>query len=162
MLSELIWPVVLIVLGMIMLFIEAIVPSFGIIGIAAFILIGGGVVSIWTTAGMIWGVVAIGVSVPVFVVALVLFFKSNASKIFVQKERIIGDSSNVPAMTHLIGQRGIAQTPLRPSGIALINHKRIDVVSDGGAFVEKGKPIAVVRIDTNSVIVEEVDDETAA
>jgi membrane-bound serine protease (ClpP class) len=157
MFSDLIWPIVLIVLGMIMLFIEAIVPSFGLIGIAGFMLIGGGVVAIWTTAGMMWGVIAICIAVPVFVLAMVLFFRSRAAKAFVQRGTIEGGSSSVPSMTHLVGQKGIAVTPLRPSGIALINEERIDVVTDGGAFIEKSEAIIVLRLETNSIVVDKTD-----
>ncbi len=157
MFSELIWPIVLIVLGMVMLFIEAIVPSFGLIGIAGFMLIGGGVVAIWTTAGMMWGVVAICIAVPVFVFAMVLFFRSRASRAFVQTGTIEGGSSSIPAMTHLVGQIGVAITPLRPSGIVQLDEERIDVVTDGGAFIEKGEDVIVLRLETNSIVVDKND-----
>jgi membrane-bound serine protease (ClpP class) len=152
--SSLLIPIFLIVLGMLLLFIEAIVPSFGIIGIAGMLLVGGGIFTIWSTAGMLWGIVAIGISVPLFIVALIFFFKSRASRIFVQEARIEGDSSDVPALKHLVGLQGVALTPLRPSGLALIDQQRHDVVSDGGAFVDKGETIVVVRIETNSIIVD--------
>jgi len=157
MFSELIWPIVLIVLGMVMLFIEAIVPSFGLIGIAGFMLIGGGVVAIWTTAGMMWGVVAICIAVPVFVFAMVLLFRSRASRAFVQTGTIEGGSSSIPAMTHLVGQIGVAITPLRPSGIVQLDEERIDVVTDGGAFIEKGEDVIVLRLETNSIVVDKND-----
>ena len=157
MFSELIWPIVLIVLGMVMLFIEAIVPSFGLIGIAGFMLIGGGVVAIWTTAGMMWGVVGSCIAVPVFVFAMVLFFRSRASRAFVQTGTIEGGSSSIPAMTHLVGQIGVAITPLRPSGIVQLDEERIDVVTDGGAFIEKGEDVIVLRLETNSIVVDKND-----
>jgi membrane-bound ClpP family serine protease len=157
MFSDLFWPIILIVLGMIMLFIEAIVPSFGLIGIAGFMLIGGGVVAIWTTAGMMWGVIAICIAIPVFTFSMVLFFRSRASKVFVQTGTIEGGSSSVPSMTHLVGQKGTAITPLRPSGIVHINSERIDVVTDGGAFIEKGEEVIVLRLETNSIVVDKTD-----
>ena len=157
MFNDLFWPIVIIVLGMIMLFIEAIVPSFGLIGIAGFMLIGGGIVAIWTTAGMLLGVGAMCIAVPVFVLAMVLFFRSKASRAFVQTGRIEGESSSVPAMTHLLGKQGVALSTLRPSGIALIDNRRIDVVTDGGAFIEKGDKVVVLRLETNSIVVEKAD-----
>lgn len=157
MFTDLFWPIVLIVLGMIMLFIEAIVPSFGLIGIAGFMLVGGGIVAIWTTAGMMWGIGAMCIAVPVFVAAMILFFRSKASRAFVQTTVIEGGSSSVPAMTHLLGKQGVALTTLRPSGIALIEEQKIDVVTDGGAFIEKGNKVVVLRIDTNSIVVDKAD-----
>ena len=150
---DLLLPVALIVLGMILLFIEAIVPAFGIIGIAGIMLIGAGIVTIWTTAGMIWGIVAILIATPVFIIMMVFFFKSRASRMFIQEEKITGQSSDIPKLTHLIGQQGKAISPLRPSGIALIDKVRYDVVTDG-EFIDKGKAIIVVKLGTNSIVVE--------
>ena len=154
---DLLLPVALIVLGLILLFIEAIVPAFGIIGIAGIMLVGAGIVTIWTTAGMIWGIVAILIAVPVFVVTMIFFFRSRASRIFVQEEKIIGDSSDIPSLTQLIGKHGKAISPLRPSGIALIDKVRYDVVTDG-EFIDKGVRITVVKIGTNSIVVERYED----
>ncbi|MFS8065659.1 MAG: NfeD family protein, partial [Byssovorax sp.] len=50
------------------------------------------------------------------------------------------------------GARGIALSPLRPSGIAEIAGKRTDVVSDG-AYVPSGEPIEVIRLDENRIVV---------
>jgi membrane-bound ClpP family serine protease len=55
--------------------------------------------------------------------------------------------------TALIGQKGKTITPLRPSGIALIEGKRYSVVTNGG-MMDKDMPIAVVAVQGNSIVVE--------
>jgi membrane-bound serine protease (ClpP class) len=48
-----------------------------------------------------------------------------------------------PAGGSLVGATGVAQSDLRPSGIADIGGQRVDVVSDGD-FIVAGQPIEVV------------------
>ena len=47
-------------------------------------------------------------------------------------------------------------TPLRPAGMALINGKKVDVVSIGD-FIEKDCAVEVVEISGNRVVVREHD-----
>lgn len=51
-----------------------------------------------------------------------------------------------------LGKSGTALSPLRPAGIAEIEGKRVDVVSDG-ELIEPGVPIIVTRVDGNRVVV---------
>lgn len=52
----------------------------------------------------------------------------------------------------LLGLRGVASSPLHPSGLALIDGRRIDVVSEG-EYIDAGEPITVIRVDGNRVVV---------
>lgn len=54
----------------------------------------------------------------------------------------------------LLEQRGTALTNLRPSGMALINGRRIDVVTEGG-LIERGTAIKVIAVEGLRVIVRE-------
>jgi membrane-bound serine protease (ClpP class) len=51
-----------------------------------------------------------------------------------------------------LGRSGRALSPLRPSGIAEIDGRRVDVVSDGD-FIEPGAPVRVVEVDGYRVVV---------
>ncbi len=50
------------------------------------------------------------------------------------------------------GETGIAESFLRPAGIAKFGDKRIDVVSEGD-FIEQGTEIVIVRVSGNRVVV---------
>ena len=52
----------------------------------------------------------------------------------------------------LLGKVGEALSSLRPGGFALIDGRRIDVVTQGG-MVEKGDAVEVVEIEGNRVVV---------
>jgi len=54
-----------------------------------------------------------------------------------------------------LGKRGMATTPLRPAGIADIDGRRVDVVSDG-EHIDAGQFIKVTRVDGNRVVVRQV------
>ena len=50
------------------------------------------------------------------------------------------------------GETGIAESFLRPAGIAKFGDKRIDVLSEGD-FIEQGEKIVIVRVSGNRVVV---------
>jgi membrane-bound serine protease (ClpP class) len=50
---------------------------------------------------------------------------------------------------------GIAQTNLRPSGTAMINGQRVDVVTEG-PMIEQGAAIKVVAVEGMRVVVRAV------
>jgi membrane-bound serine protease (ClpP class) len=52
----------------------------------------------------------------------------------------------------LVGERGVAETPLRPAGTARIAGERRDVVAEG-AYVEENTPVRVVEVRGNMIVV---------
>ena len=80
------------------------------------------------------------------------FPQSRLAKLFIS-QRTVGDiGTEKPELLH---QTGTAFTSLRPSGTAVINGKRIDVVTEG-PFVERGSPIKVVEVEGARVVVRAV------
>lgn len=63
-----------------------------------------------------------------------------------------GYASAPEADERWLGKSGRAVSPLRTAGIAEIEGKRVDVVSDG-EFIESGAPIVVTRVDGNRIVV---------
>jgi membrane-bound serine protease (ClpP class) len=63
-----------------------------------------------------------------------------------------GYASAPPEDLQWLGKRGHATSPLRPAGIATIDGKRVDVISEGD-LIEPGQPIQVVRVDGNRIVV---------
>lgn len=55
----------------------------------------------------------------------------------------------------MLGRKGRAMSPLHPAGIAEIGHHRVDVVSEGDP-IDAGRPIVVIRVDGNRIVVREV------
>ncbi len=63
-------------------------------------------------------------------------------------------ASSQPA-SELVGQSGVAQTLLRPSGMAMFDGKRLDVVAESG-IIERGSPVKVVAVEGTRVVVRKV------
>jgi membrane-bound serine protease (ClpP class) len=55
----------------------------------------------------------------------------------------------------LLGKAGVTYTPLHPAGVAIIEGRKVDVVTPGH-FIEQNVPIRVVDISGNRVVVREV------
>jgi len=55
----------------------------------------------------------------------------------------------------LVGKRGVAQTLLRPSGMAVIDGQRVDVVAESGV-IEAASPVEVVAVNENRIVVRKI------
>jgi membrane-bound serine protease (ClpP class) len=161
--------IVLFVAGVGLLLVEAfVIPGFGVAGILGILLMFGGIFmalagqwplvtttdiyrSIYTLAGAVVMTVIGGIAVTY------LLPKTRAFGIFVLEEeqrRELGYSSHA-SHEGLVGKTGSALTSLRPSGTALIDDERVDVVSDGG-YIDANRPVRVVRVEGIRVIVKEI------
>ncbi len=85
----------------------------------------------------------------VFAVGLVYFLGMFIHR---DKQSKAGGYSSVDEPVELEGHIGEARTDLRPGGIAQIDDRRVDVVSEGD-FVRKGEAVQVVGIRDGKVIV---------
>jgi membrane-bound serine protease (ClpP class) len=55
-----------------------------------------------------------------------------------------------------VGDCGIADSPLRPSGRAKVGEEYLDVVTDG-SFVESGAQVRIIDISGNRIVVRQID-----
>ena len=60
-------------------------------------------------------------------------------------------------MPKRLRRSGVAASPLRPAGIATIDGRRVDVVSNG-PLIEPGVAVVVDKVDGNRVVVRRVGD----
>jgi len=57
-----------------------------------------------------------------------------------------------------MGEVGETLTILRPSGTAVLNNERLDVVSEGG-YIGQGKKVKVISVAGSRTVVREVTEE---
>ncbi len=67
-------------------------------------------------------------------------------------------SGSAEEYTRFIGKRGVAQSYLRPAGVAEIEGERVDVVTEG-EYVEAGTPIVVLELEGSHLVVRAVEEE---
>ena len=147
--------VTLILVGTALLLLETVLPGMiaGLIGFAC--LVAGVVMAYMNFEAPTANIVLLGVVVGVVAGSLIwfkFFPDSRFAKIFIS-QRTVGDiGTDKP---ELLNQTGQALTALRPSGTAVINGKRIDVVTEG-PFVEPGTAVKVVEVEGMRVVVRSV------
>lgn len=157
----------LVVPGLVLLGLELfVIPGFGVAGIGGIVALVAGLglalVGAGATGAVVIGAlgrVAISVLLALGGGLLLLRFLPNLpfGRRFVLDTEMRADEgySSEPAADHqVLGLTGTALSPLRPSGVADLNGRRVDVVSDG-RFIEAGATVEVFRVDGNRIVVRE-------
>jgi membrane-bound serine protease (ClpP class) len=153
-------PIILQLVGVVVIIAEIILPSGGILSIAALGVFGYSLFIVFNEISMTIGfsfVAADLILIPVLViVGLKLLAKSPATlrKTLSRKEGVSSQSSELASY---VGRQGTAVTDLRPAGIAVINGKRVDVVTRG-EYLEKDSAIVVAAVTGNQIIVRKKDE----
>ena len=150
--------IMLLVLGLILVFIEMLLPGFGAPGISGGIclIIGIMLAAKSVEAGLTLAIIIV-VVIAVMMTSVVLFFHAGRDKSpikFQEKEEPVDNYLSASDMSYLIGQIGIVSTDLRPAGKCEINGVTFDVRSEGNYIVKNSK-VKIIKIQGNTLIVKE-------
>ena len=148
--------VLLIALGLVLLFLELFIPSGGILGIVGTFGAALGIYGFFHQGSPLLGIGSIFL-VVIFIVGSIRYWLGKITHTGVMTPET--STSVDESSSSLLGCLGTTQTVLRPAGAALLGDRRVNVVSDGH-FVAKGKPVKVVDVSGNRVVVREVPDDT--
>ena len=139
-----------------LLFLELFIPGFGLCGISGIVCIlvsfyfglGGGKDTIPVLAAGLVGIAVLGA----------LFMKLLPKNPLWQKfvlsnnDHLTGKENHLD-LTGYIGKTGTAESLLRPSGVAKINGKIVDVITEGD-FIAPGSPVVIVKVEGHKIFVE--------
>ncbi|MFA3783214.1 nodulation protein NfeD [Melioribacteraceae bacterium 4301-Me] len=158
--------ILIFVIGVILLLLEIfVIPGFGIAGILGIVLIIVGLflglIPDFNLAGSTFiskaafqlALTFVATAAAIFVLSRFLP-KSNLWNNLILKTNIdvkSGYTSDIN-LKDLINLGGIAITDLRPSGIAVVNGKRLDVVTEGD-YIKRNTPIIVIQVIGSKIIV---------
>jgi len=145
--------IVLCILGFILLIAEIFMPGFGICGGLGFVSL---VCAILLTAksfaeGMVMFVILLILCGIVLWLVLRSASHGRLSRKIILHDSIQQDAGDGNAET-LLGKTGTTATVLRPSGVALIEGMRVDVVTEG-EFMPEGVAVKVVLTEGSRVVV---------
>ena len=144
------------VLSLMLLSGEVFLPTGGALGLLAALAL---VVSIWSAKqafydsrpGM-WYAYLMLVMIVVPGAAIMLYrtlLNSEYGKQIVlhapTSEHTVFDEEGQAHLSALVGRYGVAVSDLRPSGIAMVDDERLDVVSEG-VQIEAGQPVRVIKV----------------
>ncbi|WWD81611.1 nodulation protein NfeD [Alkalicoccus halolimnae] len=153
---------ILFIVGAGLLVLEVFSPSFGIFGILGLgAILGSLVMSSFSTVNIIISfVIAILVTLAGLIILIKYIDRAGPMKRVVLTDATTSDLGYVSNVTReeLKGSTGEALTVLRPSGSALINEERLDVVSEGG-YIEQGRKIKVISVNGSRIVVREVSNQ---
>ncbi len=149
----------LLLLGFGLVAAEVFFPSAGLLSlVAGCTLIGSVILAFQESSGLGWLVLIIAlVGLPLVVVlAFRVFPRTPAGRRMIQGGATWGKGERA-AIEHpiarFVGQRGVAISPLRPSGIAQFGDERVDVISRGD-HVPAGTEVLALRFEANRLVVE--------
>lgn len=150
--------IIMFIIGLVMLLLEFFVPG-GIVGI-----IGGALIIIsllFAGASVTHMAYSIIIAMFIAVIGMVILMKFFGKKLYVFNKLILRDATTTEEgyvsntnRIELIGRIGEAVTPLRPAGVIVIDHERIDAVSEG-SYIDKGKQVEVIKVEGSRIVVRE-------
>ncbi|HMJ90765.1 MAG TPA: NfeD family protein [Candidatus Acidoferrum sp.] len=152
--------ITLLAIGTILLLLETVLPGM-IAGILGLLCLMAGVIAAYINFGPQAGS-GVLISVLIGVIAgtilwLKFFPTSRFAKVFTLQNTVGNINAERPELLH---QTGSALTPLRPSGTALINGQRVDVVTEG-AMIDRDTPVKVIAIEGMRVVVRALSETSA-
>lgn len=158
----------IIFVGVLLLLIEMIViPGFGLAGIGGIVLVIFGLYRLLLPDVPVSGEVAemamVGLTIGIIggLVGLILLFKLMTKTKFWKKlatpdvqdhERGYDTSLGLEDM---VGEEGVTESDLHPSGWVISGNKRIFVVSEG-TFIEESEKVKIITVDGNRVVVRKI------
>ena len=150
--------IIIFIIGLVLLLLEFFVPG-GIVGI-----IGGALIIIsllFAGASITHMAYSIIIAMFIAVIGMVILMKFFGKKLHVFNKLVLRDATTTEEgyvsntnRIELIGRVGEAITALRPAGVIVIDHERIDAVSDG-SYIDKGKQVEVIKVEGSRIVVRE-------
>lgn len=153
--------IILFVGGILLIIAEFFIPG-GIAGLIGTISI---IISMFIASGNVMQMaISLIIAIIVAILVFILMTKVFGKKMKFFKKIILTDATTTEKgyvsnenRTDLIGKEGVALTVLRPSGTAIIDDERVDVVTEGG-FIAKGKKVKVIKTEGSRIVVREINE----
>ena len=153
------WILALFIGGVLLLLLEFVLPGLicGIIG--GTMMLGSIGLAVYTYPEHSVGIILGGVAMTgaIFVVGLTLMPRFGTVVGLIQTKQQMPEEGylNVAERADLLQQEGVVFSALRPSGVIVIGHERIDAVSDA-AFIDKDARVRVIAVEGNRIVVESI------
>ena len=146
------WIMIIAMLGLLLLFVEILMPGFGLFGILGTISLLGTLATVFKLYGFTAFMIMLIVVIIIFFGMIVFAKKSGLYNKVVLKEKQEAKGFDEAPLQGLLGKTGVTQTELKPFGTAEIDSKVVDVCSTGD-FIDRGTKVQVVQITGKTVTV---------
>lgn len=153
----------LLVMGVFLVLLEVVIPG-GVVGTLGALCVVTAIVLAFFNLSLPW---AIGITLGSIIFFIVAFYVwlTYLDRLPVAKRMFLKSTANDWSGTDeknedYLGKEGVTQTTLRPSGFAMIDGERVDVVTEGD-MIEKGEKIKVIEVEGNRIVVAAVESDEA-
>jgi membrane-bound ClpP family serine protease len=154
-------PILLLALGLVLIVLELLFPTLGMLGVAAAAAIIAAIAVAFSNdrqSGVVLLIVTAVLVPAALMLGLRLLPRSPMGKWFVSRGYTFEDGAAVDTRDRsLVGKEGVAENLLRPAGTAHIDGRRVDVVTRGEP-IEAGARVRVLDVEGNHVVVVPADD----
>lgn len=151
--------IILLIAGFILVGIEMVLPGFSAPGISGIICLIAGVFvlsdSVMEAAIITIAVLAVLGILMVIILGMMSKGRLKTPIILEDEQKRTDGYLSSSDLNYLLGKRGIAETDLRPSGVARIDDIKFDVVSDG-TYITRGTLLEIIRVEGSKLVVREV------
>ncbi|MCK5544718.1 MAG: serine protease [Desulfobulbaceae bacterium] len=151
-------PIILQLAGILVIIAEIIIPSAGILSLMAMGLIGYSLYIVYTGFSSATAALFIAFDIIIIPVLVIIGLKLLARSPVTLRYKLSSDEgvvSQSPELADYVNAEGTAVTNLHPAGVAMIDGKRLDVVSRGD-YIDKGSQLVVTEVTANQVIVRQI------
>ncbi len=154
---ELLVPVALILVGLALVVVEVtVVPGLNVVGVAGVLGAAVGIVIAFVEFGVAGGLGALAATVITACGVGYVLYETGAWDRFILSDSLRRDADadavESESRARLLGQTGVAITPLRPGGVVELDGVRVEVETEG-SFVAAGSRVRVVALDRRRVLV---------
>ena len=146
------WITIIAMLGLLLLFVEILMPGFGLFGILGAISLVGTLAAVFKLYGFTAFMVMLIAVIIIFFGMIVFAKKSGLYNKVVLKEKQEAKGFDETPLQGLLGKVGVTQTELKPFGTAEFDGAVVDVCSMG-TFVDRGIRVQVVQVSGKTVTV---------
>lgn len=146
------WIMIIAMLGLLLLFVEILMPGFGLFGILGTVALLGSLVAAFKLYGMTVFLVMLFCSVLLFFIMIAFAKKSGLYNKVILREKQEEKGFDESALQGLLGKVGLTQTDLKPFGVAEFDGHFVDVCSTG-EFIDRNTEVQVVQITGKTVTV---------
>jgi membrane-bound serine protease (ClpP class) len=148
--------IALLVLGLLLIVGELCFPTVGLLGALAFLCISGAIAAAFAESkatGMVFLATTVVLVPAMILLGLKLLPRSPVGKHIVAPGFTFDDGAAIDRRdADLLGREGLVEALLRPSGVARIDGRRVDVMSRGEP-IESGARVRVIEVEGNRVVV---------
>ncbi|MGD0059675.1 MAG: NfeD family protein [Verrucomicrobiia bacterium] len=152
------WPTIIIftVVGLMLIAVDFYLPSFVLAGVGVVLLLAATLIGYGTTGSVDKTVIlfcteaALGFGAGY--ASIKYFPRTRTGRKMILAKTETGVQAQPSQASNWIGREGVAHTPLRPAGAALIDGQRLDVVAESGV-IESGSRIKIIAVNENRLVV---------